>query len=180
MLCVCLATTYIDASVYRVDASTRCLLKTTSCPPGIQIDTSEVYSGTDLYVQLLKEGVLAFLCIFSMQLLRDIPFCFLSPIKKVNLVMSAKSPANGDINPSPVKRSKRNADHPTGPRKVAIKSTSLSSNENAHARRHRKLIDQLTACGIQKYIPIPKITVLGSQSAGKSSILEVNCTVFFL
>jgi hypothetical protein len=60
----------------------------------------------------------------------------------------------------------------------SVHSTMATDNylsaESVHARRHRKLLDELIACGMQKLIDIPKIAIVGSQSAGKSSILEVS------
>ncbi|UZJ57500.1 hypothetical protein CBS101457_006820 [Exobasidium rhododendri] len=47
------------------------------------------------------------------------------------------------------------------------------STDSTQARRQRKLLDGLNACGIQKMLDIPKIAIVGSQSAGKSSILEI-------
>merc|ERR1719230_1449092 len=39
-------------------------------------------------------------------------------------------------------------------------------------RKFINVIDELRDVGLQKYISLPKIAVLGGQSAGKSSVLE--------
>lgn len=52
------------------------------------------------------------------------------------------------------------------------------SSEEAHSSLYdnmRKLIstiDELKDVGVQKFIQLPRIAVIGSQSAGKSSLLE--------
>jgi hypothetical protein len=42
----------------------------------------------------------------------------------------------------------------------------------AKLRKLINLIDQLRDCGVSDYIKLPRITVLGTQSSGKSSVLE--------
>ena len=47
--------------------------------------------------------------------------------------------------------------------------------DNVLFRKLRKLItliDQLRDCGVQNYIQLPHIASLGTQSSGKSSVLE--------
>ena len=47
--------------------------------------------------------------------------------------------------------------------------------DNVLFRKLRKLInliDQLRDCGVQNYIQLPRIASLGTQSSGKSSVLE--------
>lgn len=39
-------------------------------------------------------------------------------------------------------------------------------------RKFISLVDRLRDAGLNKYISLPRIAVLGSQSAGKSSLLE--------
>ena len=42
------------------------------------------------------------------------------------------------------------------------------------------LIDQLRDCGINEYIELPRICTLGTQSSGKSSVLETIVGLDFL
>jgi hypothetical protein len=74
---------------------------------------------------------------------------------------------------------------PTSPSAQSIDETTtpktqgpvnLLSQDSDYAKRYRKLLDQLVAIGIEQLIDVPKVVVVGSQSAGKSSILEVSRT----
>ncbi|KAG3089312.1 hypothetical protein PI124_g10231 [Phytophthora idaei] len=40
----------------------------------------------------------------------------------------------------------------------------------------RKLIDQLRDVGLDRYIELPQIAVMGDTSSGKSSLLSAGCT----
>ena len=44
--------------------------------------------------------------------------------------------------------------------------------DNVLFRKLINLIDQLRDCGVQNYIQLPRIASLGTQSSGKSSVLE--------
>lgn len=50
----------------------------------------------------------------------------------------------------------------------------------ANLRKIISIIDQLRDIGLQKYISLPRIAVLGTQSSGKSSLLEMIVGIDFL
>ena len=56
-------------------------------------------------------------------------------------------------------------------------------NDNILFKKLRQLInliDQLRDCGVQEYIQLPRIASLGTQSSGKSSVLESIVCLDFL
>ena len=55
---------------------------------------------------------------------------------------------------------------------MAEQSTSLKGGLFDNLRKMITLIDELRDVGVQDYIKLPRIAVLGTQSAGKSSLLE--------
>ena len=55
------------------------------------------------------------------------------------------------------------------------KDTNEDDKDNVLFKKLRKLInliDQLRDCGVNEYIKLPRICSLGTQSSGKSSVLE--------
>ncbi len=49
-----------------------------------------------------------------------------------------------------------------------------------HLRKLVNLVDELRDVGLQQYIKLPRIAVLGMQSSGKSSVLESIVGIDFL
>ena len=59
-------------------------------------------------------------------------------------------------------------------------SNSSGNNLYDNLRRFIDVIDKLRDHGLDKYIQLPRIVVLGSQSSGKSSLLESIVGIDFL
>ncbi|QRV85229.1 myxovirus resistance protein [Ceratobasidium sp. AG-Ba] len=65
-------------------------------------------------------------------------------------------------------------DEPTGPQ------GRHSMNDDSHARRRRQLLEDLkilSSMGLNKELQLPQLVVIGSQSAGKSSLIESLCKI---
>ena len=57
---------------------------------------------------------------------------------------------------------------------------SSSAGLYSNLRKIIGIIDQLRDIGLQKHISLPRIAVLGTQSSGKSSLLEMIVGIDFL
>ena len=70
------------------------------------------------------------------------------------------------------------------PKPTPQNSSPLSMNQEVFLLSNLKplisLIDNLKDSGLDDYISLPRIAVLGTQSAGKSSLLEAVCGLNFL
>ncbi|RLN68361.1 hypothetical protein BBJ28_00002230, partial [Nothophytophthora sp. Chile5] len=54
-------------------------------------------------------------------------------------------------------------------KKVSTKSSLIA---HVHAREERELVDKLRDLGLDQYVELPQIAVMGDTSSGKSSLLS--------
>jgi GTP-binding protein EngB required for normal cell division len=74
--------------------------------------------------------------------------------------------------PSKIAHGYEEEDHPEAPPSYTATLESLPLGTDEENRRLLDQVDRLRECGVEKYIDLPQIVVVGDQSTGKSSVLN--------